>query len=109
MSNMRLYIKSHKNIIAVNISDIIICKARGRYTDLITSSGNILISRNIGQIEILLEQDNFFRVHHSYIININFVTEYSLKTNEINLANNETVKLSVRKKKEFTKKLNCCL
>lgn len=61
--------------------DIIFLRASGKYTEIHTTENKrVLSSRNLGEYEQILDQ-NFLRVHHSYILNIhhlvNIEKEYS--------------------------------
>ena len=52
----------------------------------------IVSSKNLKQYEDLLADQNFIRVHHSYIINLNYVTSYS-RQGEIILSENNKASL----------------
>jgi two-component system LytT family response regulator len=55
--------------------DIIYCQADGSYTTIFLKDRDaVLVSKSIGQIEKLLTQDFFVRIHQSFLVNI-----YNLK------------------------------
>lgn len=58
--------------------DIIYIKAEGAYSEFVLSDDiRLLISKNLKHFEDLLcHQSNFLRIHKSYIINVNHVSEY---------------------------------
>jgi len=61
--------------ILVNPVEILYCKAEANYTDIfLTSNHKHTISQNIGSIEKMLAQPQFFRISRSNIINIKFLT-----------------------------------
>jgi len=65
----------------VPVSDIIYCEASGSYTRLVLQHDqSLLVSKPLGEIEILLPASLFERIHHSFIINLSKVTQYK-KTN----------------------------
>jgi two-component system LytT family response regulator len=64
--------------ILVNPDEIIYCKAEANYTDLYLIDQRMhTISQNIGKIEEILHQKQFFRISRSVIINMNYLTEIS--------------------------------
>jgi two-component system, LytTR family, response regulator len=59
------------------VSQLLYCQAEGSYTKVhLVSKKVILVSKSLGDIEELLPTDLFLRIHHSTIININFVTHF---------------------------------
>jgi len=56
---------------------IISCESEGNYTYLfLKDKRKIIASRNLKEIEELLEDYPFIRIHHSHIVNINEVEKY---------------------------------
>lgn len=69
-----LALTSLTEAIVVKPKDIQYLKAEGRYTSVVLKDGKtMLISRNLGAFEKLLDSTVFYRVHHSYVINLNEV------------------------------------
>ena len=61
----------------VSIDSIINCSANSNYTEFfLTDKRKILVSRTLKEMEELLEEHSFLRVHHSHIINLNAITRY---------------------------------
>ncbi len=85
--------------------DIVYCASDGKYTTFYLTNGkNIVSSKNIGVYEKLLENSFFYRIHHSYIINI----KHLLKINKrdgcfCELQNNIFLPISKRKQEDFFK------
>ena len=53
---------------------VLYCKANGSYTQVaLEEGGSILVSKTLKSLESYLPQKGFFRVHRSYIVNINKV------------------------------------
>lgn len=64
-----------KRIDFINISDIVYLKSDGRYTFLhLNNDKNIIASKNLGEYENTLNPSVFFRIHKSYLANLNFIT-----------------------------------
>lgn len=74
-------ISSVGKIELINKEDIIFCKSEGRYTIFyLKDLTERVASKNLGEYETLLECDIFFRIHHSYIVNISYLKSIYKKT-----------------------------
>jgi two-component system LytT family response regulator len=61
----------------VEVTHIIYCQAEGAYTKVFLDNKKyILVSKTLGDIEELLPADLFQRVHHSTVVNLNYVTHF---------------------------------
>ena len=87
--------------------DIVLCEANGRYTKILfINEDSILVSKHLKTIEYLLPDTNFFRVHKSVLVNVDYVVEIKSNTGTtLVLSNNNQVKVSVRRKPDLLKLL----
>ncbi|EMR03468.1 LytR/AlgR family response regulator transcription factor [Cesiribacter andamanensis] len=61
----------------ISLDTIIRCESEGNYTHVFLKKGErLLVSRQLKEIEELLEGHSFLRVHHSHLINLNEITHY---------------------------------
>ena len=61
----------------LNYQDIIRCEASGSYTNIFTADGKkIMVSMRLKECEELLPEKAFFRVHHSHVVNLQYITRY---------------------------------
>jgi two-component system LytT family response regulator len=107
-SDKKIALGMSDKIMYVNISDILYCEASGPYTNVYLKNGkSTLTSRPLGEFETQLEEYNFFRIHHTYLINLNRVIEFQRQEGGYAVMENE-VKLDVsqRKRKDFLKVMN---
>ena len=73
----KISVSTADKIIFINIADIIYCEASGAYTNIhLEGDKNILTSRTLGDFESQLGKQNFFRIHHSFLFNLNRVKEF---------------------------------
>ena len=92
----------------VKIDHIISCEADSNYTHIfIKDEPRILVSRPLKELEQLLPDDTFFRIHKSYLINLNFIKKY-VKTEGgyILMEDGRSLPLATRKREGFVDKLN---
>jgi two-component system LytT family response regulator len=102
-SDKKISLGMSDKIMFVNISDILYCEASGPYTNVYLRNGkSTLTSRPLGEFELQLAEYNFFRIHHSYMINLNRVIEFQRQEGGYAVMEND-VKLDVsqRRRKDF--------
>lgn len=84
----------------ISIDEIVRIGAEGSYSEFELRNGNrVLASKPIGYFEEFLPVERFVRVHHSAIINLNYVKEYDVTLGIVYLHNNTEQPVSVRKRK----------
>ena len=60
-----------------SVNDIVYCTADGSYTRMyMTDKSEVLLSKTLGDVDELLSDYNFFRIHHSTLINLKQVKKY---------------------------------
>lgn len=63
--------------IFVKAADIIYCKADGNYSNLfLNGDKKEMISKKLKEIEEMINNGGFYRVHNSYLVNLNYIKEY---------------------------------
>lgn len=61
----------------VDADEIICCQSESNYTRVhLTGDRRILVSKTLREVEELLPDDRFLRVHHSYVANLDHVQKY---------------------------------
>ena len=86
----------------LDMRDLIYLEADGNYTNLYVSNGKkIHSSKTLKYYQDLLDKKIFFRIHHSFLINIFKVNTYKKNKKEVILNNNRTLPVAVRRSKEF--------
>lgn len=79
-TNEYVAVSSLDKIELIHMSEIIFCKADGKYTCFFMLDGKkIMSSRNLGEYSNILDNNYFFRIHHSYIINLRHIIKISKK------------------------------
>ncbi len=63
--------------IFVNADEIYYCKADGNYCEIFfTNKTKEILSKKIKEVEEIINNNSFFRVHNSYLVNINYIKEF---------------------------------
>ncbi|GIZ10116.1 LytTR family DNA-binding domain-containing protein [Flavobacterium sp. UMI-01] len=87
----------------VKIDSILYFEADGSYTHVITSNDKFLVCKKIKEFEELLQKDSrFFRVHRSYMVNMQQIEKYNKKEGaSLTFCNNKTIPIAREKKNDF--------
>ncbi len=95
-------------VLFVHADEIVRCEAKGAYTCIYLSNGkNILTQKNLKQIERLLPEPGFLRVHNSWTINTRYLKKYYRgKNSYMEMEDGSTIPVSLRKKGNFLDLLN---
>lgn len=89
----------------IQIKQIIRIESSSNYSKLVLQSGKILlVTRQLKDFEELLEDYRFYRVHHSHLINLNYIAKYVRgEGGQITMRNGDIIDVSRRKKEVFLK------
>jgi len=100
LANKRIALNSADKVNLVYIKDIIRCESQGSYTIFyLNNKEQIVVTRNLKEYENLLEEYSFVRVHHSHLINFNYLKEYLKKDGGYAvMTDNSHVPVSFRKR-----------
>lgn len=103
INELKLALPTDKGIIYININDIILFKGDRNYTHIHFCDGQkITSSKNLKEFENQLNNANFFRVHKSYLINMNYVKMFHKESGcYIEMINGYTITVPKRRKELF--------
>lgn len=103
----KITLKTSQEMLLVNVEDIIRIEANNNYSHFyFINRPKIIVSKTLKDFEEQLSMHNFFRVHQSHLINLNYVE--AVKSNDgdyVLLQQGHRVEISRRKKAEFLQKL----
>jgi len=86
----------------IDLDTVIAFEAKESYCCIHTESKKYVASKNLKHFEgVLSENKNFFRVHKSWLVNLDFMEKFSKSNLEINLKSGIVAKLSKYRKAEF--------
>lgn len=90
-------------VLFVKTEDIVKAEAKGSYSVLhLLNDKKITSTKNLKDLENILPESLFVRVHHSWIINIKYLKKYYRgKNSYMELEDGSTVSVSIRKKGKF--------
>jgi two-component system LytT family response regulator len=101
----KLAIPTLEGLLFFDINDIVHLEANSNYTNIyFTNKTKVTASKTLKEFEEMLSEEIFFRTHHSYIINLNYIKRYIKGDGgQIELQNGAYIDVARRKKEEFLK------
>jgi two-component system LytT family response regulator len=105
-SQKKINVTNDGKMIFLNPDDIIYCESDGNYcTIYLENKEKIVLSQKLKFMEEKLAQLQFFRIHNSYLINLNKVKEFHKTDEYVVLSNLVKIPVSRQKKSDFLDKL----
>jgi len=102
----KIAIHDFKEIKFIDQSEIVYCKAEGRYTRIYLRNKKYIYEvRLLRKVESILSKNNFFRIHRSYLVNINYITGIINKKILI-LEHNIQLPIARRRKNKLREKIS---
>lgn len=97
--NHKLAVPFQNGFRMIDYRDILWCEADENYTHICLASGeNILVSQTLGRIEESLPKEFFFRVHKSYLINLDHVQSYTRNDGyQVMMTNGKSIPVAFRR------------
>ncbi len=91
----------------VDADEILYFESDGNYTTVHLKDGrNILVSKAIGKFEEMTGQGTFFRLHNSYLVNLNHINKFSRSGGGyVVLSNGKTISVARNRKDAFLEAL----
>jgi len=99
----RIALTTNDGLVFVPTADIIYCEAESNYTNVVLAGGRkILISKVLKDIDEALSGPDFYRVHSSFLININHIKKFVRGDGGYIIMDNDAiVSISRTRKQEF--------
>jgi len=87
----------------VNLEDILRCEAQGNYCRIhLTNGRSIFISKSLKEVETMISDTSFCRVHQSHLINLRYISKYQKgKGGSITMSDQSIVPVSRSKRDNF--------
>jgi two-component system LytT family response regulator len=101
--NYKLALPTSDGLFFVKVSSIVYCEASSNYTVIVTDDGRKhIVSRTLKEYDEMLSEYNFYRIHNSYLINLNAVKKYVRgEGGSVIMATGQSLDVSKRKKEGF--------
>jgi two-component system, LytTR family, response regulator len=103
----RIALPTMEGLQLIPIDSIISCTSSSNYTILsLKENQKLIVSRTLKEIEEMLDEHTFLRVHHSYLVNLNEIRKYIKgEGGSLIMSDGSSVDVSRSKKEQLMKKL----
>jgi two-component system, LytTR family, response regulator len=101
--NHKIALPTLEGLLFVKVSDIIYCESKGPYTRFfLKQPDKILTSQHLKEYEELLRDYGFFRIHKSYLVNLQEIQKYLRGDGgQLIMSNGASLNVSKQRKEEF--------
>ncbi|MCO7184300.1 LytTR family DNA-binding domain-containing protein [Tenacibaculum sp. SSH1-16] len=102
----KITINTDGKLVFLAQDEILFVESDGNYSTIYTTGTNkkIVVTKKLKEINQLLPEDHFFRIHNSYIINLNKIKEFLKSDGYVVLENNHKIPVSRQRKSDFLEK-----
>ncbi len=98
----KIPLPTQQGVSFVKVDDIIRCEADGNYTKVLCTDDKYLVCKTLKDLELLLKDNNFHRVHHSHLINLKHISMYHRgKGGFVTMSNGDHVDVSRSRRSAF--------
>lgn len=105
-SEQKIVVKNQDYIHVLRLKDITHIEAISSYTKFHLANGStILASRHLKHFESLIGGHGFLRVHHTYMVNVQFIDRY-VRADSALIVNDQSIPVSHRRREVLTQYLD---
>jgi len=107
VADQKIAVPNREGFDFLQISDILYCKANGSYTDIVLNGNKrLLLSKSLGEMELVLPEEVFERVHHSILVNVQHIKQFMRSNGTFIVMNNgDELNVSKSKKEQLLRRL----
>lgn len=101
----KITVNTDGKLIFLEHNEILFVASDGNYSTIYTTNNKkIVITKKLKEVDSILPSEHFFRIHNSYIINLNKIKEFLKTDGYIILENNHKIPVSRQRKAAFLDK-----
>ena len=102
LDDKKITINTDGKLVFLEPKDISYAESDGNYTTLyLSDTKKIVVTKKLKEIDELLPTDHFFRIHNSYIVNLDKIKEYLKNDGYVILENGAKIPVSRQRKSDF--------
>lgn len=106
LKHQKVILNTDGKLVFLNIDDILYIESDGNYsTFFMTKNQKMVVTKKIKEIDAILPKNYFFRIHNSYIINLNKIKEFVKNEAYVVMESNEKIPVARQRKSDFLNKL----
>ena len=104
--NKKITINTDGKLIFLNTDDIMFVESDGNYSTIFLSNNQkVLVTKKLKEINSILPDNWFFRIHNSYIINLSKIKEYFKTEGYVVMESQHKIPVARQRKSDFLEKI----
>ncbi|MCX7551567.1 LytR/AlgR family response regulator transcription factor [Xanthomarina sp. F2636L] len=106
LKHQKIILNTDGKLVFLNIDDILYVESDGNYsTFFMINNQKMVVTKKIKEIDAILPENYFFRIHNSYIINLNKIKEFVKNEAYVVMDTDEKIPVARQRKSDFLNKL----
>lgn len=102
----KITINTDGKLIFVTLDDILFVESDGNYSTIFLADGQkIVATKKLKEVNEILPEHYFFRIHNSFIINLNKIKEFIKNEGYVIMQSNHKIPVARQRKSDFLEKL----
>ena len=102
----KITINTDGKLVFIEAEDILFIESDGNYcTFFLTKNQKLVVIKKLKDVNSILPEHKFFRIHNSYIINLNKIKEFIKTEGYIVMESNHKIPVARQRKSDFLEKL----
>ena len=103
--NKKVTLKADGKLIFLNIDDILFVESDGNYSTIFLSNNQKkVVTKKLKEIDNILPEHTFFRIHNSFVINLNRIKEFIKTEGYVIMDSNHKIPVARQRKSDFLEK-----
>lgn len=97
----KIAIPGQHGISFIDLNEIVYVEASNNYSKIVLTDGlYFLVSKTLKDVQEVLEEEHFLRVHRQYIINLNHVKQFNRNEGVLTMINGVNIPLATKPKRK---------
>lgn len=102
----RITINTDGKLLFLDVDDIIYVESDGNYSTLfLQNQKKIVVTKKLKEVDAILPENYFFRIHNSYIINLNKIKAFIKNEGYVIMDSDHKIPVARQRKSDFLEKL----
>ena len=102
----RITVNTDGKLLFLDVDDIIYVESDGNYSTLhLQDQRKIVLTKKLKEVNTILPDHYFFRIHNSFIINLNKIKEFIKNEGYVVMDSNHKIPVARQRKSDFLEKL----
>lgn len=105
-NDTKITINTDGKLVFLEVEDILFIESDGNYcTFFLTKNQNLVVTKKLKEVNSMLPEHKFFRIHNSFIVNLNKIKEFLKSEGYVVMESNHKIPVARQRKSAFLEKL----